>query len=86
LIWGDGACSLIWGGGACSGCVPWFSCVGRTFLWPLIPARCLGPARSYDVDVPAMLFQLHEWDIHALCFGTGGAKVTEVCSRVRVLP
>ena len=33
-----------------------------------------------------MLFQLHEWDIHALCFGTGGAKVTEVCSRVRVLP
>src|SRR5690242_16697374 len=24
----------------------------------------LGPARLYGVDVPAMSFQLHEWDIH----------------------
>src|SRR5690242_10393187 len=25
-----------------------------------------------------MSFQLHEWDIHALSFGTSGARVTEV--------
>ena len=45
------------------------------------PAGLLSPrparARGYGVDVPAMSFQLHEWDIHALCPGTGGAVVTE---------
>ena len=31
-----------------------------------------------------MSFQLHEWDIHIVCFGTDGAGVTEVRhSRVR---
>ena len=29
-----------------------------------------------------MSFQLHEWDIHALCFGTGGVRVTVVTSEV----
>jgi hypothetical protein len=25
-----------------------------------------------------MSLELHEWDIHALCFGTGGIRVTGV--------
>jgi hypothetical protein len=62
----------------------------RAFLWPLIPARRPGPAHLYDVGVPAMslelLSQLHEWDIHAVCFGTGGAGVTGVRPHVPVLP
>ena len=33
-----------------------------------------------------MSFQLHEWDIHALSFGTGGARVTEVRWYGRTLP
>jgi hypothetical protein len=32
------------------------------------------------VNVPAMSFQLHEWDIHIVCSGTGGARVTKVRS------
>jgi hypothetical protein len=30
-----------------------------------------------------MSFQLHEWDIHIVCFGTGGASVAYVsfCAR-----
>jgi hypothetical protein len=58
----------------------------RAFLWPLIPARRPGPAHLYDVDVPAMSLELHEWDIHAVCCGTGGAGVTGVRPHVPVLP
>jgi hypothetical protein len=36
------------------------------------------PPLGYGVNVPAMSFQLHEWDIHALCFGRGDARVTRV--------
>src|SRR5690349_1380856 len=34
--------------------------------------RC--PRHSYGVDVPAMLFQLHEWDIHIVCRYTDDAS------------
>jgi hypothetical protein len=32
------------------------------------------PRRLYGVDVPAMSFQLHEWDIHIVCCGTDDAS------------
>ena len=32
-----------------------------------------------------MSFQLHEWDIHAICFGTDGVRVTGVRFRVRAV-
>jgi hypothetical protein len=56
------------------------------FLWPLIPGRRSVQLCGYGVNVPAMSFQLHEWDIHAVCFGTGDARVTKVCYRVSVQP
>src|SRR5690348_9317096 len=40
---------------------------------------------SYDVDVPAMHIERHEWDIHALWPGTSGARVTKAV-RVRTAP
>jgi hypothetical protein len=33
---------------------------------------------GYGVNVPAVSFQLPEWDIHALCFGTGDVRVARV--------
>jgi hypothetical protein len=59
-------------------CYPWCPCFPRPFLCPLIPAHRPGRGRGYDVDVPAMSLELHEWDIHALCSGTGDARVTGV--------
>jgi hypothetical protein len=37
------------------------------------PAWRLLPGYSDGVDVPAMLFQLHEWDIHIVCRGADDA-------------
>jgi len=53
----------------------WCSCVPGRFLWPVIAGR--RPVRFcwYGVDVPFMSFQLHEWGIHIVCLGTGGAGV-----------
>ena len=44
----------------------------------MIPGRRPIRLGGYGVDVSAMSFELHEWDIHALCFGTGDDRVTGV--------
>src|SRR5262249_35170170 len=36
------------------------------------------PACSYCMNAPAMQFQRHGWDNHAVWFGTGDGSVTEV--------
>ena len=44
------------------------------------------PARGYDVDAAFMSLTQHERGIHALCFGTNGAGVTEARTHTCVLP
>jgi hypothetical protein len=47
------------------------------------------PGRLYGVDVSAMLFQLHEWDIHIVCRGAddaGGAGGTGQRTILRARP
>src|SRR5690242_19939852 len=45
------------------------------------PARSRCPGRLYGVDVPAMSLELHEWDIHIVCFGTDGAASAQRAGR-----
>jgi hypothetical protein len=51
--------------------------------WLLVPSGGRWPGGSYGVDVPAMSFQLHEWDIHIVCRdaddvgGTGSAAADD---------
>ena len=42
-----------------------------------VPGRRPIQLRRYGVDVPAMLLELHEWDIHALYRGTDGVRGRE---------
>jgi hypothetical protein len=50
------------------------------YLGGTLPGRhdALSPPCGYGVNVPATSSQLHEWDIHIVSSGTGGARVTEV--------
>jgi len=52
----------------------------------VIPIRRRSPPREYDVDAAFMSLIQHERGIHALCFGTNGAGVTEARSHTCVLP
>jgi membrane-associated phospholipid phosphatase len=56
-----------------------------------VPTLGPGPAlpcapRLYGVDVPAMSFQLHERDIHTLCFGTDDVGLAGVSSCLGLAP
>jgi len=52
----------------------------------VIPGRRPIRLGGYGVDVSAMSFELHEWDIQALCCGAGSVRVMQVHSCVRALP
>jgi len=61
----------------------WYTCAVGRLLWPLIPFRCLQPARPYDMDAAFMQFQRHGSGTHAVRPGTGDTTGAEGACWVR---
>ena len=58
----------------------------KAFLWLVIPARRPLRLRGYDMDAAFRSLGQHGCGIHALRSGADGTGVTQVSSRVRMLP